>query len=108
MVRALGLVLAHQLVGVLVRASLPRAVWVTEVHRNVRASAQFPVHRLLPALVVRHALAHRLSEPQQLVREGLQDIDRAGGLEPVQLDEHEQPDWCTPPGCPPRWRSQHP
>ena len=90
-IRALGQVLAHQAVGVLVGATLPRAVGVTEVHRDARAAAQLLVHGHLSALVVRHALAHGWRDPQQLVREGLHHINRTGRLELGQLDEHKQP-----------------
>lgn len=69
--------LAHQPVGVVVEAALPRAVRVTEVHRNARAFAQLLVHRHLPTLDVRHALAHRLRNPQELVREVLHHVGHA-------------------------------
>lgn len=72
-------------------ASLPRAVRVAEVHRNAPSFAELPVHRHLPPLVVRQALAHGRCDPQQFVGEGLQHVGRAGGLELGQLDEHEQP-----------------
>ena len=55
-IRALGQVLAHQAVGVLVGAKLPRAVGVTEVHRDARAAAQVVLlaeERLGRALVER-------------------------------------------------------
>ena len=70
-VGTLGQVLAHQPVGVLVGASLSRAVRVTEVHRHARAFAQLIVHRHRPTLVVRHALTHGLISPMQLVGKGL-------------------------------------
>jgi hypothetical protein len=78
---ALGQVLAHQPVGVLVGATLPRAVRVTEVHREARAPAQLLVHGHLAPLVLRHALAHGHSDTQQLVREGLHHVGCAGGFE---------------------------
>lgn len=59
-----GQVLTHKSVGVLVGAALPWAVRVTEVHRH------------LPPLVVRHALAHGPCNAQQLVGEGLHHVDR--------------------------------
>ena len=64
---------------------------VTEVHRNARAFARLFVHRHLPILVVRQALEHGRGDTQQLVREGLHHIDRAGGIELGPLDEHGQP-----------------
>ena len=44
-VGALGQVLTHQSIGVLVGPTLPRAVRVTEVQRNARAFAQLLVRK---------------------------------------------------------------
>lgn len=48
------------------------------------------MHRHLPVLVVRHALAHGPCNAQQLVGEALHHVGHAGGFELAQLDEHEQ------------------
>lgn len=89
-VGSLGQVLPEQAVHVLVGAPLPRAVRVAEVHRDARAFAQLLVHRHLPPLVVRHALAHRCGNAQELVREGLQHVGRTRGLELGEFDQHHQ------------------
>lgn len=90
-IRALGQVLAHQAVDVLVGAPLPGAVRVAEVHRNAGVGRQLLVARHLQALVVGQSLAHWLSNAIELVREGLQHAGRAGRLGGRQLDQHQQP-----------------
>ena len=75
-IRPLGQVLAHQAIHVLVGTPLPGAVRVAEVHRYAGLLAELLVHAHLPALVVRHAQAHRLGNAQQLVREALQDVGK--------------------------------
>lgn len=90
-VSALGQVLTNQSVGVFIGAALPRAVRVAEIHRHLRATAQLLVHRHLPTLVVRHALAHGLSDAKKLAREGLHHVGCARGLELGQFDEDEPP-----------------
>lgn len=54
---------------------------LAEVDRHLRATAQFLVHRHLPVLVVRLALAHGFGDAKKLVREGLLDVGCARGLE---------------------------
>ena len=93
---ALWQILAHQPVGVLVGAVLPRSVRITEADRQSGATAQHLVHRNLPALVVRRALAHERCDAQQLFREGLHHVGCTGRLELGQLDEHEQPAGALP------------
>ena len=56
-VHALGQELAHQAVGVLVGAALPRAVWVAEEDVDLQVGAQGFVQRHLRALVVGHGQA---------------------------------------------------
>ena len=87
---ALWQVLAHQPVHVLIGATLPGAMRVAKVHSNARVLTELFVHRHLPALVIGHALAQRLGNAQQLVREALQHIGRTGGLNIGQLDQHQQ------------------
>lgn len=89
-VHAFGQVLSHKAIRVLVGASLPRAVRVTEVHRHARVLGELFVQCHLFALVVRQALAHGLDNALQLVREGLHDVGRTGKLERRELDQYEQ------------------
>lgn len=90
-VRALGQVLAHQAIDVLVGAPLPGAVRVAKVHRNARIGRQLFVASHLPALIVGQRLAHRLGDGVELVREGLQHTGRTGGPGVRQLHQHQQP-----------------
>jgi hypothetical protein len=90
-VSALGQVLAHQSVHVLVGAPLPGTVRVTEVHREARGFGQLFVPGHLSSLVVRHALAHGHRNTQQLVRERLKHVGCTGWLGVRQLDQHDQP-----------------
>ncbi len=87
---AFGKVLAYQAIHILVGAMLPRAVWVTEVHRHARVGGQLLVQRHLLALVVRHALPHGLCNSKQLFCKGLHDMGSTGGLELRQLYQHKQ------------------
>ena len=78
---ALGQVLAHQSIGVLVDAALPGAVRVAEVDSHACLLGQFLVQGHLAALIIGQAQAHQLSDAVELVREGLQRVGGAGGLE---------------------------
>lgn len=90
-VGALRQILPHQAIHVLVGASLPGAVRVTEVHRDARCFGQLLVPGHFSALVVRHALAHGYCNAQQLVRKRLEHVGRTGRLGVWQFDQHDQP-----------------
>ena len=53
-VRVFGQTLAHQVILILIRALLSRAVLVTKVHSNARVLIRFLKHRHLGFLVVDH------------------------------------------------------
>ena len=57
----------NQAVGIFVRASLPWAVRIAEVHVHPGLLARLLVHRHLTAFVIRHAQPHGLRNAEQLV-----------------------------------------
>lgn len=58
---------------------LPRAVRATNLHRNARVVDQLLVQRQLTALVVGHALAHRLCNAEHVWDLPMPDLSFASG-----------------------------
>src|SRR5665647_3679674 len=70
-IRTLWQELTNQAVGVLIGASLPWAVRITEIHRNPRIGTELLVVGHLCASVISQGLAHGLRYGVELVRKGL-------------------------------------
>jgi hypothetical protein len=89
-VGAFGQILSDQAVGVLVGASLPGTMRITEVHGDAGRLGEFPMVGHLLTLIIGQAEAERLGNPLEFVGEGRQDVG-FGRLGVRQPDQDEQP-----------------
>ena len=85
-VHALGQVLSDEAIGVLVRATLPRAVGVAEVDVHVQVGTELLVQRHLRASVVGHRLSQALGDAPESTLEACEDV--FGGVA-IELDQHD-------------------
>ena len=81
--------LANQAIGVLIGASLPRAVRITKIHRNSRIGAELLMIAHLFASVIGQGLSHGLCHSVELVSRGLQDVRRRSRIGVRQFDQYQ-------------------